>query len=303
MQRPLSEIEAFLTVIQTGSYTEAAHKLRTSKSVISRRVSGLEDIMGIQMLERTTRRLKPTQEGQWYADKLGDFLTIVDTAKEGLLNQGNDAHGLLRVVLPSYLGASLVTDTMIPNFLEQNPQVTIDLRLTEEGPLSLPVDYDIALMTKISGRQTPDTSARQISLGRIPAGVYVSRRYIEEKGMPKHPSDLVQHRCISYRSPRWRFITSDGEALMQTINPILRTGSNEALKSAACAGLGIVYSLRPVFGSLVSQGLVQEILRGYTKNAGLDLVALVPVQKQVPLRVKRFLDTLRENAWRQRPTT
>ena len=300
MSRPLTEIEAFLTVIETGSFTNAAIKLSTSKSVISRRISSLEDIVGIQLIARTTRRVTPTQEGLWYAERLGGILGSIDNAHDGLLNQGETAQGTLRLVLPSYLGASVVTDTLIPSFLEQNPLVTVDLRLTEEGPLSLPVDFDIALMTKISGRQIPDTSAKQISLGRIPAGVYVSRRYLETHGAPKHPEDLSEHRCLSYRSPRWRFVMPDGTEIIQIVKPILSTGSNEALKSATLGGLGVVYSLRPVFGNLVSRGDIQEVLKNYTKKAGLDLMALVPDQKQQPLRISRFLDVLRDGTWRQR---
>ena len=96
---------------------------------------------------------------------------------------------------------------------------------------------------------------------------------------------------------------ADGREIIQIVQPILSTGSNEALKSATLNGLGIVYSLRPVFGHMVARGEVQEILKPYTKKAGLDLLALIPDQKQLPLRIKRFLDLLRDGSWRRQTTT
>ena len=87
---------------------------------------------------------------------------------------------------------------------------------------------------------------------------------------------------------------------MQTIAPILSTGSNEALKSAVCADLGIVYSFKPVFNDLVNEGKVVEIMKPYTRHSGLNLVALIPEQRQLPLRISRFLEVLREGSWRNR---
>ena len=117
MERKLLNIEAFLEVVSAGSFSGAARKLNTSKSVISRRVSELEEALGTQLLLRTTRRMNLTEEGEIYAQKVSAITALVDDANHWLQSKREEPSGLLRVVLPSYLGSSPITNVIIGQYL------------------------------------------------------------------------------------------------------------------------------------------------------------------------------------------
>ena len=296
-ERQLLAIEAFMTVVETGGFTRAALQLGTSKSVISRRIAQLEDSSGIELLRRSTRRVHLTEEGQWFAKRLESILPLIDEAETELRQRRNVAQGLLRIVLPSYLGSSVLTEKIIPDYLTQNPKVNVDVRLSAKGPLDLPEAYDVALMTRIPDRPMPSTSARLIPFGRVTAGVFATPMYLKRFGTPKTPEDLIQHRCLSHRSPVWRFDDGHGNSSLVNVRPVLTSGSNEAPKSAVLSGLGVLYSMRSTFSNLVTSGALIEILKPFTAASGLDLVALVPESRQIPLRVENFIQMLRAYRW------
>ena len=293
MDRRLLNIESFLEVVATGTFSEAARKLKTSKSVISRRVSELETALGVQLLARTTRRLTLTPEGASYSARLAQIPAMVDEANGLLLAKREQVDGLLRVVLPSYLGSSSITQVVIPEFLDAHPDVMLDVRLTDEGPLSLTADFDVAIITRPRARRLPDSSYRHVLLGRMSSGLFAAPSYLDSNGAPTSLDDLSNFRLLSYLATSWRFSDSAGTDRVLEIEPAMRTGSNEILRSVTRLGGGIAYAFRDIFRSDVEMGRVVQILPEATLSAGLDISLLLPAHRYPPLRVRRFVDAVK----------
>ncbi len=288
----LDDIEAFLALAEALNYTGAAAQLGLSKSVVTRRIQRLEETLRTQLVERTTRRLKLTQEGQLYYRDLHKISQILARAGERLQRRLERPVGHIKVVLPSYLGSSVVTRSVVPAFLDAHPEVSLEIRLSDLGPFDLPKDFDLLVMTRLSQHRLPDSALRERKLGRLSSGVFVAPAYLTDAPRPETPNDLLDHRCLSYLGRQWRFTTEDGTSTVVEVNGPLITGSNEVLKSAVISGQGIAYSFLTVFEEELESGMVVPILEPWTAGSGLDLRMLLPGQDYTPLRVQLFADAL-----------
>ncbi|MEE2788540.1 MAG: LysR family transcriptional regulator [Myxococcota bacterium] len=293
MDRRLLNIEAFLEVVAMGTFSGAANKLKTSKSVISRRVSELETALGVQLLARTTRRLKLTPEGRTYSARLAPMIDMVDEANGLIQSKRDQPEGCLRILLPSYLGSSSITHTILPDFMASCPAVVLDVRLTDEGPLTTKSDFDVAIITRPRGRKLPDSSFRSLFLGRMSSGLFAAPSYLAEHGVPTDLDDLPNFRLLSYLATAWRFGTASGTDRVIEIEPAIRTGSNEILRSVTRRGGGIAYAFHDIFQSDLTTGHIVQILPEVTEQAGLDINLLLPAHRYPPLRVRRFADAIK----------
>ncbi len=288
----LLDVEAFLTVAQSGGFTSAGELLQTSKSVVSRRVKRLEASLGVQLLVRTTRTVELTDEGRLLYEHLGDLKARVATAEKLIQARRESPQGRLRVLLPSYMGGSEITDVLIPAFSAAHPGVTLDVRLSAQGPLTAPRSFDVAIMTRPRHRRLADSRLRERRLGHLPSALYAAPAYLEKHGTPRRPSDLVTHQCLSYPSPIWRFSDSHKTESEVQVRPVLSSGSNHVLKAATVAGRGVIYSFPTVFRPEIERGDVVQIMAPYTATAGLDLRVVLPDSEYQPLRTTLFLSAL-----------
>jgi len=288
----LLDIEAFLAVAQSGGFTSAAALLRTSKSVMSRRVKRLEDSLGVQLLARTTRSIELTDEGRVFYEQLGDLRGRVAMAEKRIQSRRETPKGRLRVLLPSYMGGSEVTDVLVPEFSAAHPEVTLDVRLSAQGPLASPRSFDVAVMTRPRHRRLADSRLRERKLGRLPSALFAAPEYLAAHGTPEHPHELSAHRCLSYPSPLWRFSDAQRNESEIQVSPILFSGDNHVLKAATVAGRGIIYSFPTLFRPEIARGDVVQIMPAYTATAGLDLRVVLPDSGYQPLRTTLFLAAL-----------
>ena len=287
------DVETFLAVADVLSLSRAATALNVSKSVVSRRLSRLEATLKSQLLVRTTRRVSLTEEGESYRDDLGDIRLQLDRATERLERRRDKPVGLIRLVMPSYLGASVITEQILPRFIRENPEVSLNVRLTDAGPFAIPKDFDLLLLTRMKAHQLPDSDLRELKLGRLRSGVFASKAYLDQHGRPEQPHDLLEHRCVSYRGRSWRFEKRGAEPVTVQVSGPLTTGSNEVLKAAVLSDLGITYSFATVFRDELEMGLVESVLDDWTEQAGLDLRMLTPGHTFPPLRVRRLAELIR----------
>ena len=292
-QYNLLDVEAFLAVAQSGGFTSASKVLKTSKSVVSRRVRRLEDAMRTELIQRSTRSVELTEEGRIYFEALSNLPGQVRRAEGLLLSRRETPQGRLRVVLPSYLGSSHVTERFIPTFMAQHSEINLVIRFTDRGPLETLSDFDVAVMTKPKYRQRADSTLRIMNLGHVSSALYAAPRYLAQYGEPKTLADIGAHRCLSYPSTIWRFSNRNSEEYSTEVHPIISTGSNEVLKAATVSGLGIVYSFETVFRELVALGSVVEVLPELTATAGLELQMVFPAQEHPSLRSRLFMAGLK----------
>lgn len=234
----LKSIDVFREVCRQMSFSRAAYRLNLVPSAVSRQVGGLEKHLGVRLLQRTTRSISLTHEGRRYLEKMDAISHGVRELRDlGSDDERIDGH--IRLTAPPVFGPQFLIKAL-DGFLHAYPQVSVsttlvnrDVDLVEEG-------YDIAL--RVGNLQDSDLVARTI--GEFSLSVIASPGYLEAKGEPKHPRDLVKHNCLINtlaRSPRrWRFLQGTREFTVK-VDGKYEVNDDLALRHFAGSGLGIAY--------------------------------------------------------------
>lgn len=287
----LDDLRAFVEVVETGGFSRAAVRLGLAKSIISRRISRLEEELGVRLLSRSTRGVSPTEAGLEFKLRAEQILADLDAARDAVAQHGDEIVGRLRVAAPLSFGLR----HLAPVFAE----------LARRHPrLSLEVSYSDGFVDIIAERF--DCAVR---LGNLPDSTLVARRiapiygaicatpaYFEAHGRPQTPDELVHHECLVQSSSRqaatWRF--QAGKRWI-TIQPHgrFRSDNGEAVLQAALAGIGV--ALLPTFlcGDHFVTGELEPVLRDYAlPEAGLYLVR--PPGGAPPGKVRALSDILQE---------
>jgi len=290
--RRFSDLEAFIAVVESGSFTAAAERLDVAKSAVSRRVTALEERLGVQLLRRTTRRLNLTETGKSFYEHSARILADLDEAEAAVLQQHGELRGNLRVALPLSFGARHMYKP-IAEFCRQHPRVTFDLDLNDRRIDLIAEGVDLAVRI---GRLSDSTLiARRLFEARTV--VCASPEYLERRGTPQTPDDLAEHDCLVYTNlpdpTKWVCTDADGtrHAIDVTVN--MTASSGDFLCECAKEGLGLV--LQPTFiaGEAISRGELQPVLTGYQWPV-TPAYAIYPPTRHLSYRVREFIDYLAE---------
>lgn len=252
MRTSLSELEAFLIVAEQGGFRRAAAMLHVSPSAISHAMQSLESRLGVRLLNRTTRSVALTEAGARFADRLRPALTDVDQAVAELRDESREVLGKIRITTMEH-GAKLLIDRDIVGFMARYPKVEIELVVDVALTDLVAAGFDAGVRLR---EQVPaDMIAVQLQM-RTSFVAAASPAYLETHPAPRHPSELLQHRCIRQRLAsgdvyRWEF--EDGKRPL-TIDPpgMLTLNNQNAIIAAALAGAGICY---------VPAGLIEKHVR------------------------------------------
>lgn len=283
------QMRVFAAVVDAGSFAAAAEALGLSRPGVSRHVAELEARLGVRLIQRTTRRLAPTAEGQLFHARVRDLLAGMDEAEAEISARKAQPSGLLRVNVPVTFGI-LHLAPLWGRFRARHPQVTFDVTLSDRIVDLVDEGYDVAVRIA----RLPDSSlvSRQLAATRIVP--CASPAYLRRRGRPKTPQDLREHDVVaySYWSPRdeWVFQGPEGEVRVQT-RPVMRTNNGDTCRAAALAGQGIV--LQPTFlvGPDVAEGRLVELLPGYSAGE-LGIFAVYPTRKHVLPKTRALIDFL-----------
>jgi len=291
----LVAMEAFVRVADAGSFSAAARRWGRSKAVVSKYVSALEAHLGVQLLQRTTRSLSLTESGRAYRERCADVLGEIQTLEASLRENIAAPRGPLRVTAPPGF-ASHYLDVMTKDFLEQFPEVTIDLDLTHRIVDLVEESIDIAV--RVTDPRDSSLVARRIAPAPIVAVAAPS--YLRRRGTPETPSELRDHDCLvdtNFRDQqRWRFRTDDNEkATTETITVAgpLRVNHPDAVREMAESGLGIGLVPRFVASDALEAGRLREVLEGRVAFQW-SILAVYPRRRYLPLRVRAYIDHLAE---------
>ena len=236
-----------------------------------------------------------TEEGALYFESLRGIPAQLRQAGERLQQRRQRPAGHIKFILPSYLGSSSITRTLLPQFMMDHPEVSLDVRLTDEGPFVVPKEFDICLMTRLPDFRLPDSRLRESKLGRLRAGIYATPTYLADYGTPQTLDDLNGHKCMSYRGRQWRLQPQgQGSTVIEIRGPLI-SGSNEVLKAAVLAHCGLVYSFETVFAEQLESGAVVPVLSDYTGGSGLDLRMLTPGDDYPPMRVRALAESIKSH--------
>jgi DNA-binding transcriptional LysR family regulator len=285
----LAGLQAFVKVVESGSFSEAGRALRLSRSAISKYVGDLENDLGVQLLNRTTRHVSPTENGQAYFERVVGILAELDAADQAVTHLQDSPRGLLRVNAPMSFG-TLQLGPAIAAFMERYPELRIQLALSDQHVDPVQDGLDVTL--RIADLESSSLIARKIMpIDRVVCG---SPGYFDRHGVPAHPADLRDHTCLTYgylsTGNQWKLTGLDGD---HWIAPpwTLCVNNAEVLRDTAIQGRGI--ALLPTFiaADALRVGTLQTCLADFHAPP-LTLYAIYPPTRHLAVKIRLFIDFL-----------
>ena len=281
-------MEVFARVMEAGSFTAAAAQLGTTKSTVSEAVRRLEARLGVRLLDRTTRRLAPTEAGQAFYVRCRKALDQAAAARAEARALHEEPAGRLRVAAPDPFARLFMP--VIPALLEAYPALQIEV-VAGQVPVDLvEAGFDVAI--RIAPQAADNLIVRRIGTSRV--AIVASPDYLARHPAPQSPAEIVRHRCIGF-SPlfwgrEWRFETPEGPVAIP-IRPALSTNVSESLRDAALAGVGLAALPEWVAADELESGALVRVLHDY-RLAESALLAVYPSNRLMAAKVKAFVDAV-----------
>lgn len=280
----------FAKVVELRSFAAAAGELALSKATVSKAVSRLEERLGARLFNRTSRRLALTDAGQRLSERATQLLVDGEAAENEALSQSVTPRGLVRLAVPMTFGVKVVAP-LLPEFLAQYPDVTIDLHLSDAMVDLIGEGFDAGLRIA----RLPDSSLIARRLCAAPRFTVAAPAYLKQYGRPTHPMHLAQHRCFAYTylsTPDvWHYTNAAGEQASVRPGGPLRVNNGEALMPALIAGLGIADLPEFIAGEAVASGELEVILKGWKQAEG-SVHLVMPPGGPRPARVEVLAEFL-----------
>jgi DNA-binding transcriptional LysR family regulator len=256
----------FAKVVELRSFAAAASELALSKATVSKAVSRLEERLGARLFNRTSRRLALTDAGQRLAARAARLLADGEEAENETLAQSTAPRGLVRLAVPMSFGVKAVAP-LLPEFLSQYPDVSIDLHLSDATVDLIGEGFDAGLRIA----RLPDSSLIARRLCGMPRYTVAAPSYLKRHGRPTHPMHLAEHKCFGYAylsSNVWHYTNAAGEQASVRPAGQLRVNNGEAVMPALIAGLGIADLPDFIVGEAIASGEVEVILKGWKQPEG-----------------------------------
>jgi DNA-binding transcriptional LysR family regulator len=292
VKTPLAELSSFALfaqVVQARSFSEAARRAGLAKSAVSKRIARLEERLGARLLVRTTRKLSLTAEGLRCYEHCAALVTAADAAEESVSAASQAARGRLRVNAPVTF-AQLYLAPPIASFLQRYPEIELELS-TENRLVDLVEDaYDVVI--RISRLREDSLVARKLADDRLV--VCAAPAYLEQRGEPRRPDELVGHNCLHYtlvpRAGEWRFRGEDGPLAVPTTGNF-STSDGSVLREAAVAGMGLAVLPSSLVADELRAGRLRPVLTSHRRGR-VGIYAVFTSRKQLALRTRLFIDHL-----------
>lgn len=281
------DVKCFLAVAEVGGLSRAAHRLATSKSVVSRRITRLEEEIGARLLTRSARGVVLTEAGEALRLRAGNAFDELDGALLDAAQHQAELTGLLRITAPIAFGATHLAPMLI-TFMNAHPRLQIDVSLSDQRADILAGSYDLAV--RMGTLPNSALIARRIAPLRL--AVLASPAYLARRGSPARPRDLADHDCIVYTVPGgdvWRF-REGGRFTSVRITGRFRSDSPEAMRAVALGGHGIAGLPTFMLGNAIADGLLTPLLTNYPV-AEAGLYAVRPPGPP-PAKTRAFIEAL-----------
>ncbi len=285
------DMAAFVAVVETASFTEAARRLTTTKSVISRRVSDLERELGAPLLERDARSVRVTEVGAVYYAKCVRILESIGAATDFVAGFNGLVRGRLRVALPESFNSALIAP-LLNEFAERYPEVLLDIQADDEYVNLGDSHFDVAIRVGRLG----DANLIARPLASFRQWLCASPAYLQAHGVPQSPIDLAEHHGLIDASDEshggWQ-LWVNGEARSCQVRERIRSNSSEQLISAACAGLGIVRASSILAADAIVSGRLRIVLPEFAPPAS-QISIVYPRSRRASQKVQALLSFLSE---------
>ncbi|MBE0615536.1 MAG: LysR family transcriptional regulator [Burkholderiales bacterium] len=285
----LNLLAVFARVADAGSFAEAARRLSTSRSAVSKAVAKLEKALGARLLNRTTRHLSLTEIGQVVAAHSGRILEEVDQLEQVVGSINDEPRGTLRVSASVAFGTLHVAPALA-DFLTLYPRLKMELTITDRLIDLAEEGYDMAI--RVTAEPPLTVVARK--LAPVRRKLCGTPAYFEKHGLPLIPVDLVHHNCLDYtRSGEqglWRFNGPMGE-IEVPVSGSLHVDDDEALSKAVLGGLGVALLPTFIIGKDLQAGQLQAVLSEYIPVERHVYAMYLPT-RHLPAKVRAFIDFL-----------
>lgn len=294
--KALDSLRIFVIVQRKGSLSAAGRSLSLSPATISRRISALEEELGVQLVDRTSRNLKVTEAGQAFLEHAEVVLEAMAQAEQAARNSKLLPEGRLRIHSRTQIGLRVIAP-LLPGFAQRHPDIQLELELSEHPVNLVEQDFDIDIRTGESN-DSSFVIKRLLSSDEVlvasPAFMTVHKRI-------RHPQDLLQVRCLTYKREHeaitWKYIDEAGAQQELAIQGVLSSNNGELLRLAAIGGMGIALLSEPTVRSCIEDGTLVRLLpehRFAVRAFSNGVYAVFRQSRTLPLKVRAFVDFMAE---------
>lgn len=284
----IEELRAFVTIVETGSLTQAADRLGIAVSAVSRRLRDLELRLGTALIQRSTRRLYLNETGQVFFERCKLILSDLEDAQQEVSNAGGSLSGVLRVSAPLSFGLAHMSSA-IAQFMHANPEVRIEMDLSDKRVDLIAEGFDVAI--RIGTLTDSSLIARKISNVRfLPAAAPL---VVDQLPALSSPEDLQHLPALIYSNDRnpqdWHYTDQDGKTGVLRVKPIMSANNGDVLRELAIAGHGMVNLPQFLHYEALNRGLLRPLFADYTWT-NFDIFAVYPKTTILPKRTRAFVD-------------
>jgi len=285
-----ANLEAFVAVVETGSFSKASSRLGVAKSVVSRRVSALEQALGVQLLQRTTRSHSLTEPGRRFYEQAIAVLADLEEAEQSIVDDSAALRGTLRIAAPLSFGLRRLPP-ILAAFMGNHPGIELDLDLNDREVGLVEEGFHMAL--RIGDLSDSALLARRLGTARFVT--CASPAYLAAHGTPGHPRELANHAGLHYANVpparAWQFVDAHGDTIVSVPTMRMRANNGDMLAEAAVAGLGLLSSPTFIVSELIAAGQLHVVLQAYRRPA-IGIHAVYPPGRLMTRRVQAFADFL-----------
>ena len=288
-------MQAFVRVVEAGSFTKAAETLHMSKTTVTQLVQQLEARLRVKLLNRTTRKVNVTADGAVYYERVLRLLADMDDAETSLSGASALPRGRLRVDVPSPL-ASMILVPALPAFYERYPDIQIDMGVSDRIVDMIDENVDCV----VRGGELTDQSLIARRVGELQLGVFAAPSYLARVGMPAHPRELENshHRIVGFLWAR------TGKAVPYVMrNPVesvqikgryaLAVDDGNAYLAAGLAGLGVLWLPKYMSRTFEARGELVPLFENWSLDP-MPIYVAFPPNRHISIKLRAFIDWVAE---------
>lgn len=287
--RVIEQIESFVAVVETRGFSQAGRRLALPKSTISHRVGQLEERLRVRLLQRTSRSVRPTDEGLAYYQHCVRILAEIAEAEQALGRDRATPTGTLRLSVPIEFGMQILSG-VLSEFIKAHPTVRMKVELTSRNVDLIEDGVDLAV--RIGALADSSLVSRRIL--SIPRSLYASPAYLAARGRPKTPGELNGHSCLRFETAfyqgAWGLIGPQGRVSFEP-SGALDANNLTVLRDAAIAGLGIALLPRYQCREAEHDGRLERLMTDWPPEPA-DVFILYPSKRHLSVKVQAFLSFL-----------
>lgn len=289
----LQAMEVFVRVVESGGITRAADSLRLPKATATTLIQKLEAALGVKLLNRTTRQISVTPDGAAYYERCVAILAAVRETEESLAQRHATPSGQLRVNVPTLIARSVIVPAL-PGFFERYPEIELELGCSERRADLIEEGIDCALWTG----ELEDSSLVARRIGELYFATCAAPSYLARHGQPRHPDDLVRHRCINHFLPRtgkivdWVFAKGN-QRIQVSLDGHIALDDENSYVAAAEAGLGIAQIPAFVLKDAMERGSLELVLADWFPEP-MPLNLVYPQNRHLSGKIRVFVDWIAE---------